>query len=74
MACKKCKCEEPEMKWTNIHDVNSFACKENEIYLSGKNEYGEDITIVLNTIEILESFDMVHIKDEAIKYITQLNE
>ena len=74
MTCKKCKCEEPEMKWTSIHDVCSFACKDNEIYLGGKNEFGEDITIVFNAIEILEWFDIIHIKDEAIKYITQLNE
>ena len=74
MACKKCKCEEPIL--TAIHDINTFACtKDNELYLGGKNEDGEDITIVFNAIEFLE--EIVHhipyIKEQTIKYINNLD-
>ena len=72
MACKKCKCKEPIL--TAIHDINTFACTEdNELYLGGVNENGEDITIVFNAIEVLEWLDIKYIKEQSIKYINQLN-
>ena len=69
----KCKCKEPKMKWTNIHNINTFQCLENELYLGGINEQGENITVVLNTIEVLEWVDIEYLRKEAIKYINQLN-
>ena len=72
MACKKCKCKEPIL--TAIHDINTFACtKENELYIGGVNENGEDITIVFNTIEILEWLEIEYMKEQSIKYINNLN-
>jgi len=74
MACKKCKCKEPIL--TSIHDINTFACsKDNELYLGGKNEFGEDITVVFNAIEILEwvGTEIPYIKEQSIKYINQIN-
>ena len=60
MACKKCKCKKPiQPEITAVHDINTFSCSiDNELYLGGINEYGEHVTIVCNTIEILEWLDI----------------
>ena len=74
IKCKKCKCKEPIL--TAIHDINTFACTEdNELYLGGKNEHGEDITIVFNAIEVLEwvGTEIPYIKEQTIKYINNLD-
>tara|TARA_R110002020_G_scaffold29237_2_gene92320 strand:+ start:4599 stop:4781 length:183 start_codon:yes stop_codon:yes gene_type:complete len=60
------------MIYKNLHDINTFACSDNEIYLSGTDENGEDFTIILNGIEILEWLDMKHIKEQTLKYIDKL--
>tara|TARA_R110001599_G_scaffold57827_1_gene159272 strand:- start:2056 stop:2247 length:192 start_codon:yes stop_codon:yes gene_type:complete len=60
------------MRYKNLHDINTFACSDNEIYLSGLDEDGENITIVLNAIEILEWLDIKYIKKQTIKYIKKL--
>ena len=62
------------MKWSHINYINTFAASEdNELYIGGKNENGEDITIIFNTIEILEWLDIEYMKEQSIKYINQLN-
>jgi len=60
------------MKYKNIHDINTFSCSDNEVYLSGSDENGEDITIVLSAFELLEWLDMKYIKKQTIKYIREL--
>tara|TARA_R100000781_G_scaffold120_1_gene135 strand:+ start:794 stop:976 length:183 start_codon:yes stop_codon:yes gene_type:complete len=60
------------MKTKRIHDINTFACSDNEVYLVGKDEHGEDFTIVLNAFELLEWLDIKHIKKQTIKYIKEL--
>jgi hypothetical protein len=60
------------MIYKNLHDINTFSCSDNEIYLSGTDENGDDFTIVLNSIEILEWLDIKHIKKQALKYIDKL--
>ena len=50
------------MIYKNIQDINTFSCSDNEIYLSGTDERGQEITIVLNAIEILEWLDIKYIK------------
>ena len=60
------------MNYKNIHDINTFSCSDNEIYLSGKDENGEDITIILNAFEVLEWLDMNYIKQQTLKYIQGL--
>ena len=60
------------MRYKNLHDINTFACSDNEIYLSGKDEEGKDLTIVLNAFEVLEWLDIKHIKKQTIKYIKKL--
>jgi len=60
------------MKYKNLHDINTFACSDNEVMLSGTDEQGEDFTIVLNAFELLEWLDMKYIKKQTIKYIKKL--
>tara|TARA_R110001606_G_C14998516_1_gene606754 strand:- start:39 stop:239 length:201 start_codon:yes stop_codon:yes gene_type:complete len=58
---------------TAIHDLNTFmTTKDNETYLSGKNENGEDVTIMFSTIELLEWLDIKYMEKQAIKYIENL--
>ena len=60
------------MKYKNLHDINTFSCSDNEVYLSGTDENGKDFTIVLNAFEILEWLDIDHIKEQTIKYVKSL--
>ena len=60
------------MKYKNLHDINTFACSDNEIYLSGTDENGEDLTIVLDAIEVLQWLDIKYIKKQSVKYIKEL--
>tara|TARA_R100001510_G_C7656230_1_gene216042 strand:+ start:2232 stop:2435 length:204 start_codon:yes stop_codon:yes gene_type:complete len=62
------------MKYKNLHDINTFQCHRNEVYLAGKDENGEDITIVFNTIELLEWLNTKHMKEQAIKYIQDIGQ
>lgn len=60
------------MIYKNIHDINTFSCSGNEVYLSGKDENGKDITIVLSSFELLEWLDINYIKEQTLKYIEKL--
>ncbi len=60
------------MIYKNLHDINTFSCSNNEIYLSGTDEDGKDFTIILNGIEILEWLDIKYIKEQTLKYIQEL--
>ena len=42
-----------KMKWKHLHDINTFSCTDNEVYLSGKDENGDDTTIVFSAFEFL---------------------
>ena len=59
-------------KWQHIHDINTFACEDGEVYLSGTDEKGRELTIVLNAIQVLEWIDIKYIKEQSIKYIKEL--
>ena len=64
-----------EMKFTHIHDINTFSCSDNEIYLSGRNEEGEDITVVFSAFEFLSwigSDEIKYIKEQTIKHVKEL--
>tara|TARA_R100001443_G_C3344564_1_gene175295 strand:- start:280 stop:483 length:204 start_codon:yes stop_codon:yes gene_type:complete len=62
------------MKYKNLHDINTFQCHRNEVYLAGKDENGKEITIVFTTIELLEWLNTKHMKEEAIKYIQDIGQ
>ena len=59
----------------NIHDLTTFHCigENNEVYISGKDETGKDITLVFNAFEFVDMIDMEYIKEKVITYIENLN-
>ena len=62
------------MKYKNLHDINTYQCHRNEVYLGGKDENGKNITIVFDTIELLEWLDLSYMKEQAIKHIEEIGE
>ena len=64
-----------EINFTHIHDLNTLSCDDNEVFLSGKNEKGEDVTLVFSAFEILSWFDrptINFIKEKTIEHIKEL--
>jgi len=62
------------MKYKKLHDINTFQCLDNELYLAGKDEFGKDFTIVFDAFNFLEWIDreqIQYIKKQTIKYIKQ---
>ena len=64
-----------ENKIKNIHDLTTFHCigENNEVFISGKDENGENITLVFNAFEFIDTVDIEHIKTKVISYIENLN-
>lgn len=60
-------------KYVGFHDINTYQTVKNETYIGGVNSDGEDVTLVFNTIDLLEWLDIDRMKKEAIKYINELN-
>ena len=56
-----------------IHDLNTFQCCDNELYLRGIDNKGEDILLVFPANEILEWLDIEYIRKEVIKHYTNIN-
>tara|TARA_R100000664_G_C2690958_1_gene95083 strand:- start:79 stop:279 length:201 start_codon:yes stop_codon:yes gene_type:complete len=64
-----------EMKFTHLHDLNTFSCSDNEVYLSGLDEHGHPKTVVFSAFEFLSWIDkqaIDHIKEQTIKHIKEL--
>jgi hypothetical protein len=59
-----------------LNDINTFATSvENETYIVGTDEQGEEFTIVFNSINLLEWIDkdtIKYMKRQTKKYITNL--
>ena len=56
-----------------LHDINTSQHVLNETYLVGTNQWGEPITLLINTIELLEWLDIPRMKEQSCKYINQIN-
>tara|TARA_R100000654_G_scaffold70961_1_gene101587 strand:+ start:715 stop:924 length:210 start_codon:yes stop_codon:yes gene_type:complete len=56
-----------------IHDLNTFQCADNEVYLRGVDNKGEDILLVFPANEILDWLDIEYIRGEVLKYYTNIN-
>lgn len=57
-----------------LNDIDTFQCADNELYLSGKDENGDDFTIVFDAFDFLRWIDkeqIEYIKKQTIKYIKQ---
>ena len=55
-----------------MHSINTFQSHENEIYLRGKDEMGEDITICFDAFDFINWIDkeqIDYIKENLIKYL-----
>ena len=59
------------MNYKNIYDINAFQCVENEVYIVAKSN-GDDVTLVLSTIELLEWLDLKRMKKQSVKYVKSL--
>ena len=69
----KYKQENKTMKYKRINDLNTFASNlDNETYLSGTDEHGDDITVIFDTIDILQWLDTKYMKRQAKKFINSL--
>jgi hypothetical protein len=61
------------MEFKRLNDINTFASSlDNETYISGTDENGNDITIIFDTIDILQWIDTKYMKRQAKKYIGTL--
>ena len=61
-----------EEQLKRLHEINTFQCHENELYLRGKDEHGEDFMICFDAFNFLEWIDteqIEYIKQQTIKYI-----
>ncbi len=62
------------MIYKRMNDINTFQCADNELYLRGQDEMGEDFTIVFDAFDFLRWIDreqIQYIKKQTIKYIKQ---
>ncbi len=62
------------MIYKRMNDINTFQCADNELYLRGQDEMGEDFTIVFDAFNFLEWINkeqIQYIKKQTIKYIKQ---
>ena len=63
---------EDELIHKRMNDINTFQAHENEVYLRGTDEYGNDFQICFDSYNFLEWIDTEHlkyIKKQLIKYI-----
>jgi len=62
-----------EKETKRLHDINTFmSTQENETYLVGTDENGNELTMVFDTIELLEWLDIDYMKSQSKKYINNL--
>ena len=58
-----------------MHNINTFQAVDNEVYLRGVDEMGDDFTICFDSYEFLDWIDNEqhkYIKKQLIKYIEKL--
>jgi len=66
--------EKEEEIHKRLHEINTFQCVDNEIYIRGKDEWGKDFTICFDAFNFLEWIDtenIEYIKEQLIKYIKE---
>ncbi len=61
------------MEYKRINDLNTFASTmDNETYLSDTDEYGNEITVIFDIINLLHWIDTKYMKRQSKKYINTL--
>lgn len=63
---------ENKTHYVEIVELHTFAAQEDDTYLAGVDDDGNDITIVLSTIDLLRWLDIQKMKAQAKLYIDQL--
>ena len=66
------KVKEPEEIHKRFHEINTFQCVDNELYLRGKDEMGNDFTLCFDAFNFLEWIDkeqIDYIKEKVIEYV-----
>ena len=64
--------QQDELIHKRMNDINTFQAHENEVYLRGTDEYGQDFQICFDSYNFLEWIDTEHIKyikKQLIKHI-----
>tara|TARA_R110002074_G_scaffold161515_1_gene319688 strand:+ start:6959 stop:7342 length:384 start_codon:yes stop_codon:yes gene_type:complete len=60
-------------KSKRLQRINAFYVHDNEIGFEGKDEYGDDFSLTIDSYEFLEWIDCDHIKNIKIKLINHIN-
>tara|TARA_R110001606_G_scaffold272043_2_gene420579 strand:+ start:608 stop:868 length:261 start_codon:yes stop_codon:yes gene_type:complete len=63
---------EEETIHKRMNDINTFQAHENEVYLRGTDEYGQDFTVCFDSYDFINWIDTEHlkyIKKQLIKHI-----
>jgi hypothetical protein len=71
---ERAKKEREEMLHKRMNDINTFQAHENEVYLRGTDEYGNDFQICFDSYNFLEWIDIEqieYIKEQLIKHIKE---
>ena len=58
----------------SLHEINTFQCVDNELYLRGKDEMGNDFTLCFDAFNFLEWIDkeqIEYIKQKVIEYVEE---
>jgi hypothetical protein len=64
--------EKTELIHKRMNDINTFQAHENEVYLRGTDEYGNDFQICFDAYNFIEWIDketVDYIKEQLTKYI-----
>lgn len=60
------------MKYKYLRDIHTHASSNNETILVGTDENGDEFTITIPTLEVLEWLDVEYMKETLIKHIKQI--
>jgi hypothetical protein len=63
------------MIYKEVNNINTISCNDNELLISGVDEYGNDMTITFDAINFLQWLDkdtISCIKEQTIEYIKEL--
>lgn len=63
---------ENDTRYIDIRELHTFAAQENETYIAGMDDEGNDFTVVFRTIDLLDWLDIRRMKAQAKFYIDKL--
>ena len=65
--------KEKEHRFEYIHSLTTFQVSDNELYLRGTDNQGNEITLIFPCPEFLEMVDYEYIREKVIEHFTNLN-